>query len=92
MFRFFFAVQDPAIKCSKSRHECPNWKVETFLLHILVVSLAAWQCGKFVSVYEQTIGFQGRHPNKLRITNKAEGDGFQCDALCSDGFTVAFFF
>ena len=42
MFRRFFAVQDPAIKCTKSRRDCQNWKVETFLLHILSVILAAW--------------------------------------------------
>ena len=30
---------------------------------------------------EQTLGFQGQHADKLRITHKGEGDGFQCDAL-----------
>ena len=39
------------------------------------------------SVDEMTMGFQGHHVDKRRITYKAEGDGFQCDALCQEGFT-----
>ena len=35
---------------------------------------------------EMKIGFQGMHAVKKRITYKAEGDGFQVDALCEDGF------
>ena len=30
--------------------------------------------------------FKGYHHDKLRITYKAEGDGFQVDALCDDGY------
>ena len=45
-----------------------------------------------ISGDEQTIGFQGRHSDKLRITYKAEGDGFQCDAICDTGYTWTFFF
>ena len=56
------------------------------------VSMKAWRLGKKISVDEQTIGFQGRHALKLRITYKKEGNGFQCDALCDDGYTFIFFF
>ena len=31
--------------------------------------------------------FQGQHKDKQRITYKAEGGGFQADALCDEGFT-----
>ena len=29
---------------------------------------------------------------KLRISYKREGDGFQCDALCDEGYTFSFYF
>ena len=38
-----------------------------------------------------TMGFQGQHRDKKRITYKTEGDGFQCDALCQDGFCYSFY-
>ena len=41
---------------------------------------------------EQTIGFQGQHADKLCITFKVEGDGFQYDALVDAGFTWTFYF
>ena len=31
--------------------------------------------------------FQGQHKDKQRITYKAEGYGFQADAVCDEGFT-----
>jgi hypothetical protein len=52
----------------------------------------AWDMGPNVSLDEETIGFQGRHADKLRITYKAEGDGFQCDAICENGFTYGVYF
>jgi hypothetical protein len=48
--------------------------------------------GKWISVDEQTISFKGRHVDKLRINYKKEGDGFQCDAICSDGYTFTVYF
>ena len=35
---------------------------------------------------------KGRHPDILCIDYKKEGDGFQSDALGSDGYTYTFFF
>ena len=52
----------------------------------------AWILGKKISVDEQTCGFPGRHPNKLRLAYKNEGGGFQYDALCDDGYTFTFYF
>ena len=54
--------------------------------------MRAWRMGRDISGDEQTLGFQGRHADKLQITYKAEGDGFQCDALCDSGYTWTFFF
>ena len=54
--------------------------------------MRAWRLGHDISGDEQTIGFQGCHADKLRITYKAEGDGFQCDAICDAGYTWTFFF
>ena len=50
------------------------------------------KCSRIISVNKQTIGFQGWHGDKLCITYKAEGGGFQCNALCSNGFTYCFYF
>ena len=46
-----------------------------------------WLLACAFSVDEMTMGFKGHHRDKKRITYKAEGDGFQADALCQDGFT-----
>ena len=51
-----------------------------------------WVQGKWVAIDEQTIGFKGRSGMKLRISYKREGDGFQCDAICDEGYTFSFFF
>ena len=90
-FKHFLAVQDP-LQINPSREQYPNWKVEPLLIWMKKVSMEAWKCGRIISVDEQTIGFQGRHGAKLRITYKREGDGFQCDALCDDGYTYTFYF
>ena len=90
-FQRYFGVQDP-LKPVPTRKTHPLWKVEEFLKSMNDLNQAAWLLGKKLSVDEQTIGFKGRHADKLRITYKKEGDGFQCDALCDDGFTYAFYF
>ena len=46
--------------------------------------------GRNLSRDEQTIGFQLKHKDKLKISFKKEGDGFMMDALCSDGYTYSF--
>jgi hypothetical protein len=42
-----------------------------------------WIPGKWISIDEQTLGFQGRSGLKLKISYKKEGDGFQCDSTQS---------
>ena len=88
-FRRFFATQSPLIIPPPN---IPNWKIEEFLKWIKRVSKKAWRLAKRISVGEQTTGFQGRHPSKLLITYKKEVDGFQCDALCDDGYTLTLYF
>jgi hypothetical protein len=90
-YKAFFAIQDPH-KAAPDRKKVPNFKVEPLLAHMLEVSISAWVLGPNASVDEQSVGFQGHHIDKLRVTYKNEGDGFQCDALCQDGFTYSFFF
>jgi hypothetical protein len=90
-FKAFFTMVDPRDK-EPCRKRQPNYKVDHLLNHMNVVNQSAWLLGEVISVDEQTIGFQGNHKDKLRITYKAEGDGFQCDAMCQDGFTFGFFF
>ena len=90
-YKTFFSIQDPR-KLAPDRKKAPNFKVEPLLEHMLAVSKEAWILGPDASVDEQTIGFQGNHIDKLRITYKNEGDGFQCDVQCQDGFTFSFYF
>lgn len=90
-FKAFFAVQDPnEIVPSKETH--PNHKVEPVLKQIESVSMKAMHIGRNGSIDEQTIGFQGNHQDKQRITYKKEGDGFLVDAICFDGYTYGFCF
>ena len=90
-FKRFAAVQDPR-KMPPDRKDSPLFKLLPLINWINKVGPLSWELGLNLSVDEQTVGFQGRHIDKLRITYKAEGDGFQCDALCDDGVTFCVFF
>jgi hypothetical protein len=90
-FKCFFGCQDP-MKPTPNRKDSPMFKILSVVKWIRRVGPISWECGVCLGLDEQTIGFQGRHADKLRITYKAEGDGFQCDALCDDGFTYSVFF
>ena len=50
-----------------------------------------WLLGFEISIGEMTTRFKGNHKDKKRIAYNAEGDGFQADALCQDGFTYHIF-
>jgi len=90
-FKAFFALQDPR-KDTPPRKQQPLFKVHGIVNWINYVGPRAVQLGEHASVDEQTIGFQGRHSDKMRITFKRAGDGFQCDVLCENGFTFAAYF
>ena len=83
-FRRFFATHPP-LWMPPSTADSPNWKIDAFLKWTIKISTKAWRLSKTISMDEQTIGFQGWHPSKLRITYKNEGDCFQRDALYDDG-------
>mmetsp|Transcript_25091 Transcript_25091/g.54722 ORF Transcript_25091/g.54722 Transcript_25091/m.54722 type:complete len:1026 (-) Transcript_25091:83-3160(-) len=91
MFKCFFGVTDPAAPVP-DRDKAPNHKVDAFLKHCNETSMYAWLLGENVSCDEETQGFQGNHRDKLRITYKKEGDGFQCDAIAENGYTWTFYF
>ena len=86
-FKCFFAVQDPRY-ATPSRKTHPNWKVERFLRHAMLISKEAVIPGECCSVDKQTIGFQGRHEDVRRHDEKQVGDGFQCDSLNTGGVTL----
>ena len=90
-FRAFLSLQDPrALPPSKKKN--PLFKVSTVVKWINHLGPLSVDLGESISIDEQTIGFQGRHGDKLRITYKAEGDGFQCDVICQEGFTYCSYF
>ncbi len=89
-FKAFFACQDPMLPTpSKKSH--PNDKVDNFLSHINRMSMMAWDMGSHASCDEKTIGFQGHCQDKMRIKYKKEGDGFQADCICENGYTYSFY-
>ena len=90
MFKAFFSVQDPSIKLPP-RDKWPNWKVRPLIKWMNFVFPLVWSIGVSFSIDEMTMRFKGKHKDKRRITYKAEGDGFQADALCDAGFTYQVF-
>lgn len=86
-----FACQDPKVAIP-SRKTHPNFKVDEYFRHLQIIFRYAWMPGRDLSGDEQTMGFKGKHADKLRITYKKEGDGFQCDCIADDGYTFTFYF
>ena len=85
-FKAFLACVDPCLP-TPARDEYPNWKIRPIIKWMNYQCPQAWDLGRAVSVDEMTMRFKGKHRDKRRITYKAEGDGFQSDALCEDGYT-----
>jgi Transposase IS4 len=90
-FRAFFACQDPRA-APPCRKENPLFKVSLVVKWINYIGPISVDLGQSISIDEQTVGFQGRHADKQRISYKAEGDGFQCDVICQEGFTYQVYF
>ena len=91
-FRRFMCMFDFREDAKKETAKNPLWKVQRLLDELNDNAAKMWIPGKWVSINEQTLGFQGRSALKLRISYKKEGDGFQCDAVCDNGYTFAFYF
>ena len=91
LFRKYFACQHPH-KPVPPTSSHPNWKVDPFMLHLNQVFIQAAVLPEKLSVDEQTIQFHGASKLKSRIKYKKTGDGFQCDSICSNGYTATFFF
>ena len=89
-FKAFFSCQDPC-RPSYDRDSFPNWKVRPLLQWINYIGPIAWSLGRNISVDEMTMRMKGTHRDILRITYKNEGDGFQSDALCQEGFCYQHF-
>ncbi len=70
----------------------PLWKVQRLLDELNENAAKMWILGKWLSIDEQTLGFQGWSGIKLHISYKKEGDGLQCDAVCDDGYMFLFYF
>jgi hypothetical protein len=85
-FKAFLSCCDPRRE-TPSRDVQPNWKVRPIISWINYSCPKAWELGRALAVDEMTMRFKGKHKDKRRITYKAEGDGFQADALCDNGYT-----
>ena len=90
--RAFLCMYDIRLHAKEETEKDPLFKVRHLLNNLNYTSMNNWATGKMVSIDEQTLGFKGRHGLKLRISYKREGDGFQCDAVCDEGYTFSFYF
>ncbi len=91
-FRRYFTMQDYHENLREQQRKNLIWKVQRLINKLNKQAKDMWVPGIFVTINEQTIGFQGQSGMKLRISYKQEGDGFQCDAVCDLGYTFLFWF
>ncbi len=91
-FQRFMCMFDFRKDAKKETAKNPLWKVQHLLDKLNNNAAKMWIPGKWISIDEQTFGFQGRSGVKLHISYKKEGDGLQCDAVCINGYTYSFFF
>ena len=79
--KLFFCVYDPCKypKYDTAKHSL--FKLHRMLQHLQINFELYWDSERYLSIDKQTIGFHGRYNDKLRITFKDAGDGFQYDAF-----------
>ena len=90
-FNIFLTLVDPRTP-SPTRKEDHNLKINLLINKLIYMSKKLMTMGKWISVDEKTIQFKGMHVDKLQINYKKEGDGFQCDAICADGYMFSVYF
>ena len=88
-FKTFLAVQYNAIE-TPSINKYTNRKVINLLNYMNLLFPLIWILDIYFVIDEITIGFQCMHDDTRCMTYKNEGYGFQCDALCQDGFFYQF--
>jgi hypothetical protein len=88
----FLTLSDYRLNLAVEQRRNLMWKVQSLLDELNHCARKHWIPGRWVAIDEQTIGFKGRSGMKLKISYKREGGGFQCDALCDEGYTFSFFF
>ena len=75
-------------KSIATRHSL--FKVHIMLQHFQRKFELYWYPVQYLRIDEKTIGFQGRHKDKLRIMFKDAGDGLQSDSVFDCGYTYSF--
>ena len=85
MFKAFLSIKNPLID-PPPRAKYPNWKLCSLLEWMNFIFPTAWLLGIKVAINEMTMRFQGMHIDTRQIAYKAEGDGFQADALADEGY------
>ena len=72
----------------------PLYKCEPMLSYCRNKWSAAYLPGKNLSLDEETQGCKARCSivTRIKTSQKKEGDGFQADAICEDGYTITFWF
>jgi hypothetical protein len=82
-FQHFMCMFDFREDAMKETAKNPLWKVQRFLDKLNDNAAKMWIPGKWLSINEQTLGFQGRSRIKLRILYKNEGDCCRPPILCT---------
>jgi hypothetical protein len=90
--RRFLTLTNYRLNPSEEQRKNPMWKVQSLVAELNYRARQIWIPGECIAIDKQTFGFKGRSGMKLRISYKREGDAFQCDTLCNEGYTFSFFF
>ena len=104
-FRSFFHIQNYAAQAWKktdpktgnfvkldANTAGPLHKLEPLLSYMRMRWKDGWRPSRDLALDEETIGFKGRCSLVVRIKNKGEGDGLQCDCIADGGYTFIFWF